>query len=243
MKRVGDQMPPFMKKGKYMYTYVKLVNIFKTREQADSANNAEKRVLKPKMFKKQWEEMQTAVLKEKDQLAKDDKIIAAYLAANNIKAEKTKLGTYIAVQTEGTGDFINYNTVATVNYTGKTLDSAIVFDSNVDPKFGHVAPYDVKIWAIGSPEGVIPGWYDALLQMKQGSKVTVYIPSSLGYGASGSGDRIKPNAILVFDIEVKEALGEEAYNAKMMKLQEEAMQKAQEAERNKVDSVQKATNK
>ncbi|HQY11467.1 MAG: FKBP-type peptidyl-prolyl cis-trans isomerase [Ferruginibacter sp.] len=236
----GQPLPPYMKKGKFLYTHVRLVNIFKTRDQADSANNAEKIVMKPKLFKKQMEDVEKDMAKNKEQLAKDDKIIAEYLAKNNIKAEKTKWGTYVSIQAEGTGEKINFNSVVTVNYTGKTLDSGIVFDSNIDPKFMHAQPYEVKIWEVGQ---VIMGWTDALLQLKNGSKATVYIPSSLAYGEAGNGDKIKPNSILVFDMEVKDVMAEEAYTAKQNQFQQEMMRKMQEEEKARVDSIEKATKK
>ncbi|MBL0183090.1 MAG: FKBP-type peptidyl-prolyl cis-trans isomerase [Chitinophagaceae bacterium] len=243
MKRMGDQIPSFMKKGKFMYTHVTLKNIFKTREQADSANKAERIIMKPNLFKKQMEDIGKELAKNKEQLAKDDKIIADYLTRNNIKAQKGKWGTYISVQTEGTGESINFNSIATVNYTGRTLDSAIVFDSNVDPKFQHAQPYEVKIWELMGQGSVIPGWTDALLQLKGGSKATLYIPSSLGYGTQGNGGVIKPNTNLIFDIEVKDVVSEEAYTAKQQKLQEEQMRKMQEQEKARTDSIEKAMKK
>ena len=54
--------------------------------------------MKPKLFKKQMEDVEKDMDKNKEQLAKDDKIIAEYLAKNNIKAEKTKWGTPILNQ-------------------------------------------------------------------------------------------------------------------------------------------------
>jgi len=96
-------MPPFMKKGKFLYTHVKLVNIFATKEQADSANQAETVIAKPRIYKKQMEEIEKDLAGKKAQLEADSKLIEAYLAKNNIKATKTKWGTYIAITTEGTG--------------------------------------------------------------------------------------------------------------------------------------------
>jgi len=236
LKALGQQAPPYMKKGKFIYTHITLVNIFKTREQADSANRAEQKVAKPKFFKKQLEEMDKIVASNKEQIEKDDKIIADYLAKNNIKAQKTKWGVYVAVQNEGSGNPIGFDDVVSVNYTGKTLDSAIVFDSNVDPK-SPKPPYDVKIWEIG---GVIAGWTDGLQALKNGSKATFYIPSSLGYGVNGNGPKIKPNENLVFDVEIKNVQSEEAYNSKQQQQQEEMIRKMQEeANKAKVDTVRK----
>ena len=36
----------------------------------------------------------------------------------------------------------------------------------------------------------------------KGAKGKIYIPSSLGYGPSGAGGVIPPNAVLIFEIEV-----------------------------------------
>ena len=55
-------------------------------------------------------------------------------------------------------------------------------------------------------QGVIPGWTDGLKLLNKGAKAKFYIPSSLAYGAQGAGQDIKPNEILVFDIEVVDIL-------------------------------------
>jgi len=47
---------------------------------------------------------------------------------------------------------------------------------------------------------VISGFEQGVLGMKVGGKRTVLIPSSMGYGSTGSGTAIPPNAGLVFDI-------------------------------------------
>ena len=49
---------------------------------------------------------------------------------------------------------------------------------------------------------VIRGWDEGITYFNKNSKGTIYIPSSLGYGASGAGGVIPPNAVLVFEIEL-----------------------------------------
>ena len=236
-------MPPFMKKGKYISTRVKLVNIFETEQQADSANKAESILAKPRILKKQFEEIEKDIAKNKKQIDIDSKLIEDYLLKNNIKAQKTKWGTYVSIITEGTGEKINITQFATVNYTGRTLDSGKVFDSNTDPKFKHVQPYQVNMSAVGSSEGVIMGWVDALMQLKNGAKAVIYIPSSLAYGVNGNGGEIKPNENLIFDIEVKEVASEEELMAKQKAMQDEMQNKMMEAEKLRTDSLQKANKK
>ncbi|MEM9895938.1 MAG: FKBP-type peptidyl-prolyl cis-trans isomerase, partial [Bacteroidota bacterium] len=46
------------------------------------------------------------------------------------------------------------------------------------------------------------GWDEGIALLKVGTKATLYIPSSLGYGSRGSGRIIAPNSILKFDVEL-----------------------------------------
>jgi FKBP-type peptidyl-prolyl cis-trans isomerase len=50
--------------------------------------------------------------------------------------------------------------------------------------------------------GVIQGFTEGIGKMKVGEKATIIFPSTLGYGATGSGSKIPGNSPLVFDIEV-----------------------------------------
>jgi len=209
-KSAGQPMPPFMHKGAYLYTTVKVLNIFKTSQEADSANAAEMKLARPMIKKKQQDDfnkqvadLQKTLAAEKPQIDKDSKIIEDYLAKHNITATKGPWGTYIVIHTPGTGDKITNESIASVNYTGKVLDSTVAFDSNVNPKG---EPLQV---AVGQISGMISGWIDALLQMRKGDKATIYIPSSLGYGKAGRAPKIKPDQILVFDMDIVDVQTEE----------------------------------
>ncbi|MBC7454072.1 MAG: FKBP-type peptidyl-prolyl cis-trans isomerase [Massilia sp.] len=96
----------------------------------------------------------------------------------------------------GTGAAAAVGSKITVNYTGWLYNSAASdfkgakFDSNSAMTF---------TLASGS---LIEGWVQGIPGMKVGGKRTLLIPSSLGYGASGSGASIPPNSGLVFDIEL-----------------------------------------
>jgi len=83
-----------------------------------------------------------------------------------------------------------------MNYTGRLTDGT-VFDSNVDPKFSHVTPFEFKLGA----GQVIKGWDEGLLGMKVGEKKTLTIPPEKGYGAQAQGP-IPANSTLIFDVEL-----------------------------------------
>jgi cyclophilin family peptidyl-prolyl cis-trans isomerase len=53
---------------------------------------------------------------------------------------------------------------------------------------------------------LVPGFREAMLNMKVGDKARVFIPSFLGYGESGRGT-IPPNTNLIFDIEIAGIVG------------------------------------
>ncbi len=97
----------------------------------------------------------------------------------------------------GKGDQPKQGQTIIVNYTGK-LTNGTTFDSNVDPKFGHTQPF---ITAIGVGK-VIPGWDEGMVSMKVGGKRRLIVPSELGYGPQGSGEKIPPNSTLIFDVEL-----------------------------------------
>ena len=93
-----------------------------------------------------------------------------------------------------------------VNYVGRTLADK-VFDSSIESVAKSAGLQQTgrnyePIQVIVGTGGVIPGWDEGLLLLNEGAKATFVIPSSLAYGAQGSGDDIKPYSTLVFDVEL-----------------------------------------
>jgi FKBP-type peptidyl-prolyl cis-trans isomerase len=71
------------------------------------------------------------------------------------------------------------------------------FDSNLDSSFGHVTPLNFPV----GQGRVIRGWDEGIMLLKKGTKAKFILPSTIGYGANGSG-KIPANAILQFDVEL-----------------------------------------
>ena len=187
MKQNMEVLSKTFKKGDELVTTLKILEVYKTPEEATAAFNkmrVEQSASREKddleVFKKD-----TAVNR---QLATDSKIIEDYLAKNNIQATKTDWGAYLQVINPGQGAKPAPGQYVNVKYAGKTL-AGESFDSGVFP---------LQLGVGGS----IKGFEEGVKQLAQGGKAVVYIPSSLGYGVNGSGDKIQPNSNLVFDLEV-----------------------------------------
>lgn len=105
----------------------------------------------------------------------------------------TASGLVVVFHEKGTGAKCMAGDNAVVHYTGKLTDGK-KFDSSKDRN----QPFT---FAVGQGQ-VIKGWDEVLQLMHVGDKLTVTIPSELGYGASGAGASIPPNATLVFDIDL-----------------------------------------
>ena len=120
---------------------------------------------------------------------------ATFLAENAKKPGVVTLpsGLQYSVIVEGTGKKPQATSTVKTHYTGRLLDGT-EFDSSI--KHGQPAVFPCN--------GVIPGWTEALLLMKEGSKWELYIPSNLAYGEQGAGNVIPPNATLIFEIELLE---------------------------------------
>lgn len=128
----------------------------------------------------------------------DDTLLQDYFKAHKIQhVKKTASGLYYTVKKEGSGQHPKEGQQVTVNYTGENLKGE-KFDSNTEPAFNHVEPFS---FALGK-HNVITGWDEAVALMGKGMKARFYIPSSLAYGDRGSNDKILPNSILIFDIEL-----------------------------------------
>jgi FKBP-type peptidyl-prolyl cis-trans isomerase FkpA len=201
------QAPPFMKKGQFIYQYFTISNVYTTKEQVDS-------VQKIYVTLKMKNDSIAAIT----QIAKDSKIIDEFLAKNKITTVKAEKGTYVQILEPGTGTLTD-SSVLMVNYTGTPLEGGAAFDSNTDSSFQHVEPYPVNL---RFPE-VIQGWVDGLKLLRKGAKAKFYVPSSLGYGKRGNGEKIKPNANLSFDIQVVDVITQAQYSALIKKKQEEQM--------------------
>jgi len=222
-------MPPFMKKGNYFLTTVKLLDVFTNQAQMETAR---KKDIQMKMEKDSIENIKI--------LAKEDKELQAYFKKNNITGlQKTNLGTYVQIIQPGTGAMIDTSVVVETKYTGRLLNGKM-FDSNTDSTSTHKEPFNVNMtndYNLGAP--VIKGWTDGLKLLNKGAKAKFYVPSVLAYGKQKVGEMIPESSILMFDIEVSNVLTKDQAKA----INESKLKVKKDIEKKFYDSLQNASGK
>jgi len=116
-----------------------------------------------------------------------------FLAENGKKegVRTTESGLQYMVLKESEGVAPKAEDFVTVNYRGMFIDG-----TEFDSSYARGEPITIQA------DGVIKGWTEALQMMKIGSKWQIFVPPHLAYGRGGLGERIPPNKVLVFEIEL-----------------------------------------
>ncbi len=117
----------------------------------------------------------------------------AFLKENAKKegVKTTPSGLQYKIVKEGTGRSPKATDTVVVHYRGTLIDGK-EFDSSY--KRNEPATFPLN--------GVIKGWTEGLLYLKEGGKAMLYIPSELAYGKRGAGADIGPDETLIFEVEL-----------------------------------------
>ena len=168
----------------------------------------------PKVFDAFMKEQNAKAQKLESQKEKN----LAVMAEQEAKAVAQPSGIKILKLKEGNGVKPQIGADILVNYAGFLRATGDLFDTNIaeiarendaydaaraaDPQYGYI-PY---AWKYSPEVGLIAGFKEALLSMKVGDKIRVFIPSALAYGKQGFGNGvIPPDADLMFEIEIVDA--------------------------------------
>lgn len=111
-----------------------------------------------------------------------------YLTANNLQATQHCSGLFYRVENPGTGTHPNACSYVTVNYKGMFTNGTVFDESDQGPASFYLSQ-------------VIQGWTNGIPQIKNGGRIVLYIPPSLGYGSQTYGG-IPGNSILVFEVDL-----------------------------------------
>ena len=167
------QLPPYIKKKDKITLAFKVLDVFSNQDLVGK-------------------DRETEMQKEKD---RESKTIGDYIQANKINAQKTAVGTYVEIKSAGDGPAVDTGKQVYVLYTGKSLLTGKVFESNITgPR------KDTLKFVIGG-KSMIQGLDDGLRLFKKGGKGTLYVPAFLAYDAQ-PGPNHKPYENLIFDVDV-----------------------------------------
>jgi FKBP-type peptidyl-prolyl cis-trans isomerase len=117
----------------------------------------------------------------------------AFLKKNGKRkgVKTTASGLQYEVITAAKGPHPKESSIVTVHYRG-TLEDGTEFDSS----YARNTP---ATFALGQ---VIPGWTEGVQLMSKGAKYKFYVPPELAYAERGAGERIGPNTMLIFEVEL-----------------------------------------
>lgn len=159
---------------------------------ADSATVAEKQQELNEYLNSFYQKMQQKAREAQQAKIAQEKAAGQEFMAENAKKEGVitlESGLQIQHVTVGTGKTPVESDQVKVDYKGNTIDGN-VFDQGEDVTF----PLN----------GVVKGFREALLNMKEGGKAIVTMPSDLAYGDRGAGQNIPGGATLQFELTLKE---------------------------------------
>ncbi len=120
-----------------------------------------------------------------------DDFLVQNLKKPNIK--ETSSGLQYEIIKEGEGDSPVEDSIVIVQQRamllgGKILDDTYKENSTMEFKLSET----------------IEGYQEGLMMMKPGSRHKFFVPPELGWGKKGSGGRIGPNAVVIFDVNLVE---------------------------------------
>jgi peptidylprolyl isomerase len=133
------------------------------------------------------------------------------------EAETMESGLQISYQTKGEGPKPKDGDDLLINYSGYFPNGQLFNTNHLEvAELYNAVDQNRKAQGLYSPiisntndSRLIPGFREALQNMRIGDKVTVFIPSHLGYGEAGNRPFIPPNADLIFELEMLENTTEE----------------------------------
>ncbi|MGD9930389.1 MAG: FKBP-type peptidyl-prolyl cis-trans isomerase [Mangrovibacterium sp.] len=126
-------------------------------------------------------------------------IISDFMAlaeSEGLDMDTTGMGVFFVISNDGEGALVQDGDSIGIIYRGYFPENGVVFDQSANW-------YEDGIWNFTFPSpGLIPGFNEAIAQLKEGENGLFLIPSHLAYGVTGSGS-IPPYSPLVFEIRLE----------------------------------------
>jgi FKBP-type peptidyl-prolyl cis-trans isomerase len=173
---------------KLKYSFPGLIFVFSLLMACNSPSNKEdqEKIISGKELRDDLIEANKEVVKTEDDQIKD--LIRRY----GWEMENTTTGLRYAIDDTGSGKTILDGDRVTLEYTVKLISGDIVYSSEDEG----------PMTLIVGREGAVAGLQEGLLLLKKGSVARFIIPSYLGYGLIGDGNKIRQKATLIYFVKV-----------------------------------------
>jgi FKBP-type peptidyl-prolyl cis-trans isomerase FkpA len=181
---IKQDIPAFLKKGKEIKVYFKIIEKFSVDSIAISDYKEETKKADSNYKKSETAGLQLAALQF-------DSLIAT------IKSPLLKLpnGVYIQMQQKTGGVKLQKGTAVSVFYTGRLVNGTVFEETAKDKPFG-----------MHADEGeAIEGFDKAIASLSTGDKARLYIPASLAYRGKTQNGKLPAFSNLIFDVQIIEA--------------------------------------
>lgn len=182
-EKTGD-----MKKSDTLLFFINVRDIISEEKMRD--------MIEDEFLKQEAEETEARI----KQIEVDQKIMKAWDEYNKgllkNKLKRTKNGVECLILEEGKGKKLTKGTRIKLGYYGMTMKDATPFENS----FRKGKDFEMVLGA----NQVIPGWDEAMLTMKEGTKAVIFVPGKMAFGKEGKSPIIPPDADLIFYIELHE---------------------------------------
>lgn len=126
--------------------------------------------------------------KEVDYVAQNEQDIIAYIAKNNLTAQRSDSGLYYVINEAGDGEQPTAASNVTVAYKGYFTNGSVFDESEAEGiSFGL--------------NQVIKGWTEGIPYFKEGGSGILLVPAHLGYGNDDRGP-IPGGSVLIFEVKL-----------------------------------------
>lgn len=119
----------------------------------------------------------------------EDTQLDEYISRHGWTMTKLDNGARIQILEPGSGAKIDYEDSVTVSYRLEALNGTVFYEDNTET------------FVLGRHQTTV-GLDRALMGLNRGAHVRIALPSSLGYGVVGDGDRVPARAVLIYDLNV-----------------------------------------
>lgn len=126
--------------------------------------------------------------KEVDYVAQNEKEISAYIAKNNLTAQRSNSGLYYVINDEGTGEQPITTSNVTVAYKGYYTNGSVFDQSKAEGISFNL-------------QEVVKGWTEGITYFKEGGSGILLVPAHLGYGNYDS-NGIPGGSVLIFEVKL-----------------------------------------